>query len=357
MDPRIIIEATSEEAVSVAVRQVRESKGTLVPVGAGTHGGGGEPGALRLNMQPMNRIKAYEPDDLVVTAEAGTTLGELQKVLRVHDQWLPIEGSVLPGSTIGGIVASGVQGESAARYGSTRDMLLSARVVLADGVAVHSGSGVVKSVAGYDLHKVFIGSRGTLGVITELTFRVAPCPERQLWLCLPIPDPPDALRLSESLAICTPACAIAVSPSLAARIGLGLGSVLLSRFDGFAEDTTWQSEEWKRRWKGAFVPTSPQVGPVVQVHDVARAWPDAVRTHTELADWHRVVAATPVDSWYDFFAGVAYLPDRPVALAKSAGEAIFKRTLYAMQPSARSLQERLKSHFDPHALFPQWLYA
>lgn len=118
----------------------------------------------------------YSPADQVVTAKAGWPVLELQKVLRAEGQCLPIGDQPfdLSGGSIGGSIAMNLPHFLEGRYGNWRDWVLGLKVVLADGRLVKCGSHAVKNVAGYDVQKLFVGSRGTLGVIVEATLRTYP---------------------------------------------------------------------------------------------------------------------------------------------------------------------------------------
>jgi FAD/FMN-containing dehydrogenase len=124
----------------------------------------------------MTKIIRHEPADLVATAEAGTTLSEFQKHLASAGQWLPIDPPDDGFATLGGLVATGLGGAQALGYGLPRSFVIGMRLVLADGRSIKAGGNVVKNVAGYDLCKLFCGSYGTLGLITELTFKLRPLP-------------------------------------------------------------------------------------------------------------------------------------------------------------------------------------
>jgi glycolate oxidase subunit GlcD len=131
---------------------------------------------LILTMRRMKKIIRHEPADLVATAEAGTTLVEFQKQLASAGQWLPIDPPDDGRATLGGVVATGLGGAQAFGYGLPRSFVIGMRIVLADGRSIKAGGNVVKNVAGYDLCKLFTGSYGTLGLITELTFKLRPLP-------------------------------------------------------------------------------------------------------------------------------------------------------------------------------------
>lgn len=131
---------------------------------------------LNIDLTQLNRIIEYEPANLTVTVEAGITISTLQKVLAVHQQFLPLDPPQPSRATLGGVIATNAYGPLRLRYGTARDWLIGARIVLADGTIVRGGGKVVKNVAGYDLPKLYVGSHGTLGVIAEATFKLTPLP-------------------------------------------------------------------------------------------------------------------------------------------------------------------------------------
>ncbi len=157
-----------------AVQQAHRKQLGLVPWGGGTAVAQGNPlrstawAALRSGS--LSGIREYSPDDMVVTAGAGMSLDNLQAELQARGQLLPLDPPCADRATLGGIVATNAQGLWQAAYGLPRDRLLGVRVVLANGTVVKGGGKVVKNVAGYDLCKLFAGSWGTLGFITEVTF-------------------------------------------------------------------------------------------------------------------------------------------------------------------------------------------
>src|SRR5437588_763974 len=118
----------------------------------------------------------HEPADLVATAEAGITLREFQNHLREKGQWLPIDPPDDGTATVGGVVATGLSGPQQIGYGAPRSFVIGLRAILADGRSIKAGGNVVKNVAGYYLCKLFTGSYGTLGLITEITFKLRPLP-------------------------------------------------------------------------------------------------------------------------------------------------------------------------------------
>jgi glycolate oxidase FAD binding subunit len=133
---------------------------------------------LLLDLSLMDDVIEHVSDDLVARVKAGTTLAQLSLVLAKQGQRFPVD-EVVPGSTVGGVVSTGLSGPSRYLHGAVRDLVLGMTVVRADGVVTRAGSKVVKNVAGYDLSKLFTGSYGTLGILTELTLKLKPLPGAQ----------------------------------------------------------------------------------------------------------------------------------------------------------------------------------
>src|SRR5688572_27209032 len=130
-------------------------------------------------------ILEYYPEDMTVTVEAGVLLSELQDRLNQSGQWLPIDPPLPERTTMGELLSKNLSGPRRYAFGTIREHLLGLTARLADGRVIKSGGKVVKNVAGYDLHKLFVGSRGTLGQILQATFKVRPLPETELFLRAP----------------------------------------------------------------------------------------------------------------------------------------------------------------------------
>jgi glycolate oxidase FAD binding subunit len=133
-------------------------------------------------VQAPSGIVAYEPAEMTVRVRAGTTVAELESALAEHGQMTTLDPLAPASATVGGVLAAGESGWRRLRYGPVRDVLLEARFVLADGRLVKAGGPVVKNVSGFDLCRLLVGSRGTLGVLVEVVLRVQPRPATARWL-------------------------------------------------------------------------------------------------------------------------------------------------------------------------------
>ena len=170
--------ASAEQAAEVIQFAAREGL-AVVPAGARTFVDAGNLSTradVILSTRRMDRMIAHEPADLVATAEAGVTFADFQKRLAQNGQWLSVDPPDDGSATLGGIVATGFSGPHSFGYGPLRSFVIGMRVILADGRRIKAGGRVVKNVAGYDLCKLFSGSFGTLGLITEVTFKLRPLP-------------------------------------------------------------------------------------------------------------------------------------------------------------------------------------
>ncbi len=127
-----------------------------------------------LSSRRLTQGLAHYAGDLVATVPAGATLRDVNAVLRAERQWIPIDPPFPTRATIGGIVGANDSGPRRHRFGSPRDLIIGIEVALTSGTVAHSGGRVVKNVAGYDLARLFCGSHGSLGVITSVTFKLAP---------------------------------------------------------------------------------------------------------------------------------------------------------------------------------------
>jgi len=178
---RLVVSPSSEVQVQEIIRLASHDKLLVVPCGSGTWlpDVKQKQNHLVLNTHRLNRVIEHEPADLVATAQSGVSLVTFNETLAENGQWLPLDPPDDGTATLGGVVATGVGGAQQFGYGKPRGSVIGMKVVLANGELIKAGGRVVKNVAGYDLCKLFTGSFGSLGVITELTFKLRPCPAVQ----------------------------------------------------------------------------------------------------------------------------------------------------------------------------------
>jgi D-lactate dehydrogenase (cytochrome) len=158
------------------------------------------PPATIISTRHLTRVLTYEPDDLTIGVEAGMSLETLQAILERNQQMLPLDLHAPGERSIGALVADGAEGPRRLGYGTLRDWALALTVVEADGTVVRLGAQVVKNVTGYDLVKLFVGSRGTLGVIAAVSLKVFPRPQSAATAVAGFPDQAAAFAALDALA-------------------------------------------------------------------------------------------------------------------------------------------------------------
>jgi glycolate oxidase FAD binding subunit len=186
VDPALAVRPGTREEVRDIVRLARDGKQSVIPLGAGTKLAIGMPPrsySLALDMTRMNRVLAYDPGDLTISVEAGCRLRDLQAVAAAQGQFLPFEPPHGEETTIGGSLAANSPNLCREGYGTPRDFVLGMEFVTGEGDLAHSGGRVVKNVTGYDLHKLMIGSFGTLGAIVSINFRLYPLLNERRLFC------------------------------------------------------------------------------------------------------------------------------------------------------------------------------
>jgi glycolate oxidase FAD binding subunit len=174
----IIYPSTAAElAEAIAFAHSQRWRTLLCGGGSKLHWGGLAQGIqVVISMARMNRLIEHAAGDMTVTVEAGMRFAELQAILAKSGQFLTADPAYPHSATLGGIVATADTGALRQRYGGIREFLIGISLVRTDGQAAKAGGRVVKNVAGYDLMKLFTGSYGSLGAISELTFRLYPLP-------------------------------------------------------------------------------------------------------------------------------------------------------------------------------------
>jgi FAD/FMN-containing dehydrogenase len=171
--------ATAQQAAEV-IRFAAKENLAVIPTGARTKLRQGPTPTrydIALDLSALNKIAHYDPADLTVSVDACMPIEKLNAALQEKNQFLPLLVPYYSQSTIAGAIASGLDSPLRQAYGTARDFLLGAEFIDGTGAQVKSGGRVVKNVTGYDLHKLLIGSLGTLGIITRLNFRTFPIPQ------------------------------------------------------------------------------------------------------------------------------------------------------------------------------------
>jgi glycolate oxidase FAD binding subunit len=196
--PSVVARPGTAAEVAEVMRFAAAEKLAVIPCGARTKLGIGAPPQrydIALDLARLNRVLAYDPGDLTLSVEAGLPLVQLSDTLAEHGQMLPLAVPFTSRTTVGGTIAAGVDSPLRQFYGTARDYVLGMEYVTGDGTAAKSGGRVVKNVAGYDLHKLLIGSLGTLGVITVVNFRTFPLPPASRGFLATFPSVEGALDL------------------------------------------------------------------------------------------------------------------------------------------------------------------
>jgi len=180
MQPALVCSPSTSEQIAAALRVCVEAGAAVIPWGGGTAMSiGNRPRVLDVVMQTsrLDCVIEHDAANLTATVQGGIALTALQNILRAQNQFLPFDPPDPARATVGGIVAANLNGPRRGCYGSVRDLVIGMKVALASGELIKAGGKVVKNVAGYDMCKLFVGSLGTLGILTEVTLRMAPIPE------------------------------------------------------------------------------------------------------------------------------------------------------------------------------------
>lgn len=382
-----VLSPASEEEAAALIADAAKAKRPLGIAGGGTRSGLGRPTepAETLTSAKLSGIRFYEPAELVIGAGAGTPLRDVEAALAENGQMLafePMDHRALYGGTggptIGGVAAVNASGPRRIRVGAARDALLGVRFVNGSGEIIKSGGRVMKNVTGLDLVKLLCGSHGTLGFLTEVTFKVLPQPEHATTLVL------EGLGDAQATDALSAALGSPFEPSGAAHLPAAIGAAArtLIRLEGFANSVAYRVAALRQtlaRWG--------EVG-TIEGDEAARLWSDIrdaapLAAPADRAIWRvstvpgrapafvsAVIAALPDARWYyDWGGGLVWLA---VGAAGDAGASVIRgalktghatlvrapdsvrRAVPVFQPQAAPLAKLsagIKQSFDPSGVF------
>ncbi|TAM06260.1 MAG: FAD-binding protein [Paraburkholderia sp.] len=250
--PDAVVFASSTEDVQAAVKLCAQYGAPIIPYGSGSSLEGhllAVEGGVSIDLAGMNRVLSINAEDLTATVEPGVSRKQLNDALRDTGLFFPID----PGAdaSIGGMSATRASGTNAVRYGTMRENVLGLTAVLADGRVIKTGTRARKSSAGYDLTRLFVGSEGTLGVITEITVRLYPQPEAVSAAVCAFHSMADAVRaVIETIQTGVPIARVEFIDSLAVRainrhskLALREAPTLFFEFHGTAASVEEQAQQ------------------------------------------------------------------------------------------------------------------
>ncbi|MEF3048583.1 FAD-binding protein [Pseudotabrizicola sp. L79] len=350
----------TEEELAVCIR---DAKGPLAIMGGGTRSIALTEGEV-LSTSALRGIELYEPGALTLVALAGTPLAEIEATLAKERQRLPFEVPDMRGllgrdgtSTIGGVVAANASGPRRVQAGACRDSLIGVRMVTGDGAIIKNGGRVMKNVTGYDLVKLVAGAWGTLGVLTEVSFKLLPVPAASATLVL--------RGLSDAQAVAAMSAALGSPYEVSGAAHLpGEGTFL--RIEGFAASVAYRTDRLREHLAAHGT---------VEVEENAARWPglrdvaafhgragDVWRLSVKPSDAPAITARLGADAvQYDWGGGLiwALVPegtDLRARLGAFQGHATRIRGqgpgAFQPEPSAiAALTQGLRAKFDPRGLF------
>lgn len=238
LTPKAVVYPATEAELAAIMACAWEHSWRVIPCGSGTKlswGGVGSSVDLIVSTARLNQVIDHAVGDMTLTAQAGVKLADLAPLLTQHNQFLAVDPAYPKRATLGGIVATADTGSLRQRYGGLRDMLIGISFVRYDGQMTKAGGRVVKNVAGYDLMKLLTGSYGTLGVISQLTFRLYPSQDASKTVVVTgAAGAIDALVGTLRLSPLTPVAFDILSPALAKHLGYGETFALLAQFQSIS---------------------------------------------------------------------------------------------------------------------------
>ena len=383
----------SEDALCDLVKNAIGNKQTLKIIGGGTRPIGNAVVADSvINTSAIKGVSIFEPGALTLVANAGTSLDEIQKLLATENQHLPFEPADYRGllgtkgnSTIGGVVAGGVSGPRRIQVGAMRDTLIGVRFVNGEGVAIKNGGRVMKNVTGYDLVKLMAGSHGTLGILTEVAFKVLPMVEKSNTLLVRgLSDVDATIVMSKALGSPYDIAGAAHTPAQNTKNSYAVTSI---RVEGFEKSVAYRLSQLKE-----IIAQEMGSSIIIDVETNAKKSSDIWKSIRDVTPFHNAkgavwkISVKPTDgakvvnalsaimqvkSMYDWGGGLVWLLVEEDTITNAEivrktvgnvkGHATLMRAendtvlkIEAFHPQAKrlaKLSNQLRTQFDPHGIF------
>ena len=368
-----MLSPVDEQELSEAVAG---AEGPLRIVGGGTRTVGRPVAGEVLSVSGLSGIELYEPGALTIVAKAGTPLADVEAALAAENQRLPFEPMDMRGllgtsgePTIGGVVAANVSGPRRIQAGACRDSLIGVRFVDGRGTVLKNGGRVMKNVTGYDLVKLMAGSYGTLGVLSEVAFKVLPGVETRACVLI------NGLSNSDAVAAMSTALGSPFEVSGAAHTPAGVDGhpVTMLRLEGFADSVAYRAgrlRELLAEFGDIAVETDPDkvqagwrwVRDVEPFHGRAG---DVWRVSVKPSDGPEIAARAGGDVLFDWGGGLiwALVPDGTdlraqlgtfsghATLIRASEETRARLSVFQPEPApVAALSEGLRRQFDPKGL-------
>ena len=386
-----VMRPADEAGVVEAVRWAVASEAPLEIVGRGSKRGLGRPVQARatLDVSGLTGVTLYEPEELVLSARAGTPIAEIEALLADNGQEMqfepidygPLHGGDRGAGTIGGVLSCNLAGPRRLKAGAARDHVLGVRLVTGRGEAIKSGGRVVKNVTGYDLSKGVTGAYGTLGVLTEATIKVLPRSETETTLAVRgLTDEAATAAMATAMGSSAEVSGAAHLPErVASRVtdgALGTQAATLFRLEGFPSSVAARTDALERLLEGRIERIEAETSRTIW-RDVRDAVPFADGTQRPVwrvslapSEGHRLVDAmrrgAAVDAFYDWQGGLVWLrmegDAEDGALRRAVrhfggghatlvrADAATRAAVPVFEPEAgplAALSARLKAQFDP----------
>lgn len=379
----IVAAPADAQQIAETLRFARSSRLKVTPTGSRSKLDWGNPVAanIELSLQRLQIIREHTWQDMTCTVEAGTPWRSMQTELRHHGQMVALDPMWCDRATVGGVVATNDSGALRLKFGGLRDLIIGMTIVLADGTIARSGGKVVKNVAGYDLHKLMTGSLGTLGVITDVNFRLHPVEKHARTWTVVAPDGTPAspaffdtpirtlmdsqltassvqLRVTKQecaldIRICTlPECL----EEHAARV-LSFGNVVIAE----ADEAVWQARERLFERDGSLIlKASALPSELCSINSELQQWAAANGCAVDVVAQATGLMTISIDAAPD--AAVALVEHLRKRLTPKGGSVVALRLpdslrkgidVWGPDPGTLPLMREIKRRFDPeHTLNP-----